>query len=182
MVFGFARQSGGQVRIYSEMGDGTMVCIYLPRHILEEKTNAELAAPAPAPTAAQAGHTILIVEDEPALRMLIVDMMSELGYATLEAGDSTIGLQILQSATPISLLISDIGLPGGMNGRQMAEAAVSVRLGLKVLFITGYAENAVFNHGHLVPGIQVLTKPFEMAVLATRVHALIEQAAHAITR
>jgi len=175
MVFGFARQSGGQVRIYSEAGDGTMVCIYLPRHLAEEKTELEHAVPVIAPVA-PAGHTILIVEDEPALRMLIVDMMTELGYATIEAEDSAVGLKILQSAAPISLLISDIGLPGGMNGRQMAEAALHVRPDLKVLFITGYAENAVFNHGHLVRGMQVLTKPFEMVVLATQVHTLIEQA------
>ena len=175
MVFGFARQSGGQVRIYSEVGDGTMVCIYLPRHLADEETKLEHAIPVPAQEAL-AGHTILIVEDEPALRMLVVDMMTELGYTTLEAEDSAVGLKILQSATPISLLISDIGLPGEMNGRQMAEAALHGRPDLKVLFITGYAENAVFNHRHLVPGMQVLTKPFEMAVLATRVHTLIGEA------
>ena len=180
MVFGFARQSGGQVRIYSEGGDGTMVCIYLPRHLAEEASEPEQPRPVAAPEA-PAGQTILIVEDEPALRMLIVDVMTELGYATLEAEDSAVGLKILQSNTLINLLISDIGLPGGMNGRQMAEAALHVRPYLKVLFITGYAENAVFNHGHLVPGMQVLTKPFEMAVLATRVHALIEQAEDKIT-
>lgn len=175
MVFGFARQSGGQVRIYSEVGDGTMVCIYLPRHLADEAIKLEHAVPVLAQEAL-AGHTILIVEDEPALRMLVVDMMTELGYTTFEAEDSAAGLKILQSATPISLLISDIGLPGEMNGRQMAEAALHVRPDLKVLFITGYAENAVFNHRHLVPGMQVLTKPFEMTVLATRVHTLIREA------
>lgn len=173
MVFGFARQSGGQIRIYSEVGDGTMVCIYLPRHLADE-----ISQPEPMPefvAKAVAGETILVVEDEPALRMLLVDMMTDLGSTTLEAGDSVSGLQILRSAAPISLLISDIGLPGGMNGRQMAEAALCDRPDLKVLFITGYAENAVFNHGHLAPGVQVLTKPFEMRVLASRVQSLIEQ-------
>ncbi len=175
MVYGFARQSGGQVRIYSEVGDGTMVCIYLPRHLAQEAFAFEAPAPVEMPTAV-AGQTILVVEDEPALRMLVVDMMTDLGYATLEAQDSTAGLQILQSSARIDLLISDIGLPGGMNGRQMAEAAMTIRPDLKVLFITGYAENAVFNHGHLAPGMQVLTKPFEMRVLASRVSGLIEPA------
>ena len=174
MVFGFARQSGGQIRIYSEIGDGTMVCIYLPRHLADEQSAPEQSAPISVPKAKD-GQTVLVVEDEPVLRMLMVDQLTDLGYTTLEAGDSASGLQILQSDTSISLLISDIGLPGGMSGRQMAEIAQQNRPDLKVLFITGYAENAVFNHGHLGPGMQVLTKPFEMNVLELRVHALIEQ-------
>ena len=174
MVFGFAQQSGGQTRIYSELGQGTMVCIYLPRHLADEQAEPAQLAPQPVPKATDGQH-ILVVEDEPVLRMLIVDQLTELGYTTHEAGDSASGLRILQSAAPITLLISDIGLPGGMNGRQMAEIGVRERPGLKVLFITGFAENAVFNHGHLAPGMQVLTKPFEMHVLESRVHALIEQ-------
>ena len=174
MVFGFARQSGGQVRIYSEIGEGTMVCIYLPRHLTDELVEPEQPAPKRVPQA-EVGKTVLVVEDEPVLRMLMVEMMTDLGYTTLEAEDSAAGLQMLQSAASIDLLISDIGLPGGMNGRQMAELALAERPDLKVLFITGYAENAVFNHGHLAPGMKVLTKPFEMHVLESRVHALIEQ-------
>ena len=173
MVYGFARQSGGQVRIYSEVGGGTMVCVYLPRHLAQELSEQKHSPPMPAPKAA-GEHTVLVVEDEPVLRMLIVDVMTELGYATLEAEDSASGLKILQSTASIDLLISDIGLPGGMNGRQMAETALLGRPGLKVLFITGYAENAVFNHGHLTPGMQVLTKPFEMNVMASRVYSLIK--------
>ena len=181
MVFGFAQQSGGQTRIYSEIGSGTMVCIYLPRHLADEISEPEQLAPIPVPMATE-GKTILIVEDEPVLRMLMVDRMADLGYSTLEAEDSASGLKILLSSAPVSLLISDIGLPGGMNGRQMAELALRDRPDLKVLFITGYAENAVFNHGHLAPGIQVLTKPFEMNVLESRVHALIEQLKQAAVR
>lgn len=173
MVYGFARQSGGQVRIYSEAGDGTMVCIYLPRHLAQELSEQKLPTVVPAPKA-EAKHAVLVVEDEPVLRMLIVDVMTELGYEVFEADDSASGLSILQSSVPIDLLISDIGLPGGMNGRQMAELALSHRPDLKVLFITGYAENAVFNHGHLAPGMQVLTKPFEMNVLASKVYGLIK--------
>lgn len=174
MVFGFARQSGGQVRIYSEIGQGTTVCIYLPRHLKAELSEPERPAPERVPKVSD-GKTILIVEDEPVLRMLMVEMMADLGYSTLEAEDSVSGLEILKSAASIDLLISDIGLPGGMNGRQMAEIVLAERPDLRVLYITGYAENAVFNHGHLAPGMQVLTKPFEMHVLETRVHALIRQ-------
>ena len=174
MVFGFAKQSGGQTRIYSEIGDGTMICIYLPRHLANEESAPERPAPEPVPKA-KAGQTVRVVEDEPVLRMLMVERMTDLGYIALEAEDSAAGLQILQSAVPISLLISDIGLPGSLNGRQMTEVALRDRPALKVLFITGYAENAVFNHGHLAPGMQVLTKPFEMSVLEARVHAMIKE-------
>jgi PAS domain S-box-containing protein len=174
MIYGFAKQSGGQVRIYSEVGKGTAVSIYLPRHDRQEEA---ACAPAEAPLAPRAdqGDTVLVVDDEPALRMIIVEVMQGLGYATLEAGDGAEALRILQSPRQrIDLLVSDVGLPGGMNGRQVADAARTARPGLKVLFITGYAENAVLSHGHLDPGMHVMTKPFEMDVLARRVKQLIE--------
>jgi PAS domain S-box-containing protein len=174
MIYGFAKQSGGQVRIYSEVGNGTSVSIYLPRHDRQEEA---ACAPAEAPLAPRAdqGDTVLVVDDEPALRMIIVEVMQGLGYATLEAGDGAEALRILQSPRQrIDLLVSDVGLPGGMNGRQVADAARTARPGLKVLFITGYAENAVLSHGHLDPGMHVMTKPFEMDVLARRVKQLIE--------
>jgi PAS domain S-box-containing protein len=174
MIYGFAKQSGGQVRIYSEVGRGTSVSIYLPRHDMQEEA---ASAPAEAPMAPRAdqGDTVLVVDDEPALRMIIVEVMQGLGYATLEAGDGAEALRILQSPRQrIDLLVSDVGLPGGMNGRQVADAARTARPELKVLFITGYAENAVLSHGHLDPGMHVMTKPFEMDVLARRVKQLIE--------
>ncbi|SFP71964.1 PAS domain S-box-containing protein [Variovorax sp. OK605] len=174
MIYGFAKQSGGQVRIYSEVGRGTSVSIYLPRHDMQEEA---AIAPAEAPMAPRAdqGDTVLVVDDEPALRMIIVEVMQGLGYATLEAGDGAEALRILQSPRQrIDLLVSDVGLPGGMNGRQVADAARTARPELKVLFITGYAENAVLSHGHLDPGMHVMTKPFEMDVLARRVKQLIE--------
>jgi CheY-like chemotaxis protein len=171
MIYGFAKQSGGQVRIYSEVGKGTMVCIYLPRNMAAEEGSDEAVAEAAAPRAEQ-GDTVLVLDDEPALRMLIVEAMQDLGYATLEAGDGAEALRLLQSDLRIDLLISDVGLPGGMNGRQVADAARLVRPELKVLFITGYAENAVLSHGHLAPGMHVMTKPFEMDVLARRVKEL----------
>ncbi len=174
MIYGFAKQSGGQVRIYSEVGKGTSVSIYLPRHDMQEEVAAAPAETMLAPRADQ-GDTVLVVDDEPALRMIIVEVMQGLGYATLEAGDGAEALRILQSPRQrIDLLVSDVGLPGGMNGRQVADAARTARPGLKVLFITGYAENAVLSHGHLDPGMHVMTKPFEMDVLARRVKQLIE--------
>ncbi|RZM04342.1 MAG: response regulator [Variovorax sp.] len=173
MIYGFAKQSGGLVRIYSEVGQGTMVCIYLPRHAAVASP-VDLARPLADAPRADRGQTVLVVDDEPALRMLIVEVMQDLGYATLEAGDGAEALRHLRSDARIDLLVTDVGLPGGMNGRQVADAARGVRPGLRVLFITGYAENAVLSHGHLDPGMHVMTKPFDMDVLARRVKDLIE--------
>ena len=171
MTYGFVRQSGGQARIYSEPGQGTMICLYLPRHYGE----VSLPAPAESPQAARAeqGWTVLIVDDEPTVRMLVTEILGDLGYAALEAPDGPAGLRILQSSARIDLLVTDVGLPGGMNGRQLADAARQARPGLKTLFITGYAENAVISHGHLDPGMHIMTKPFAMEALATRIRDLI---------
>jgi signal transduction histidine kinase len=172
MVYGFARQSHGHVRIYSEVGEGTMVCIYLPRHFGEEAApENEVHVVLPAPAAA--GETVLVVDDEPTVRMLIVDALQELGYACAEAADGPAGLRLLQSNARFDLLITDVGLPGGLNGRQVADAARALRPELKVMFITGYAENAVLNHGHIQPGMEVLTKPFAVSDLAARVDRML---------
>ncbi|MEJ2817139.1 PAS domain-containing protein [Caulobacter sp. CCG-8] len=171
MVYGFAKQSHGHVRIYSELGHGTMVCVYLPRHFGDEEIE-EVLPLAPFPQAS-AGETVLVVDDEPTIRMLIMDTLAELGYACAEAADGPAGLKVLQSEARIDLLITDVGLPGGLNGRQVADAARVLRPDLKVLFITGYAENAVLNHGHIQPGMQVLTKPFAVADLAGRVDRML---------
>ena len=168
MIYGFTRQSGGQAKIYSEEGKGTMVCLYLPRHLGDEPEVREDAVE-PVATPATAGETVLVVDDEPLVRLLIVEVLEELGYAVIEAGDSASGLKLLQSGARIDLLVSDVGLPGGMNGRQMADAGRVSRPGLKVLFITGYAENAVLSHGHLDHGMQVMTKPFSFDALAARI-------------
>jgi CheY-like chemotaxis protein len=173
MTYGFARQSGGQVRIYSEVAKGTAVCIYLPRYL----GDAKIAEP-PSITLemgrARREETVLVVDDEPTVRMIITDLLQELGYTALEASDGSAGLDILQSNTRVDLLVTDVGLPGGLNGRQMADAARIRRPDLKVLFITGYAENAVLSHGHLEHGMQVLTKPFSMDVLAARINKLLQ--------
>ncbi|QIO37331.1 PAS domain-containing protein [Bradyrhizobium sp. 1(2017)] len=172
MVYGFVRQSGGQVRIYSEVGQGTTMCLYLPRHYAKEadKPSASATRTSIRP---QASHTILIVDDEPSIRMLLTDALEEIGFNVLEAHDGPTGLNILQSDATIDLLVTDVGLPGGMNGRQLADAARTTQPALKVLFITGYAENAIIGNGQLAPDMQVLTKPFVVETLASRVLDMI---------
>ncbi len=172
MIHGFALQSGGQVRIYSEVGKGTTVCLYLPRHYGEADHDDIAPTLASVPRAEQ-DETVLIVDDEPSVRMLVTEVLEDLGYTAIEAADSAAGLKVLQSDVRIDLLVTDVGLPGGMNGRQMADAGRERRPDLRVLFITGYAENAVLGNGHLEPGMQVLTKPFAMEALASRIKNLI---------
>jgi PAS domain S-box-containing protein len=174
MVYGFAGQSGGAARIYSELGKGTMVCMYLPRHIGE----ADDDEPAVAAEDVPRGHddeTILLVDDEPLIRMVGVEQLEELGYTVLEAADAASALRILATHPQINLLITDVGLPGGMNGRQLADAAREKRPDLEILFVTGYAENAVLNHGHLARGMHVMTKPFIMETFARRVRELLSK-------
>ena len=172
MIYGFVRQSGGQVRIYTELGQGTTMCLYLPRHLgpidteegwLPPESHGRLAA----------DKTVLVVDDEPTVRMLVTEVLHENGFAALEAADGAAGLKILESQLPIDLLVTDVGLPGGMNGRQLADAGQALRPGLKVLFITGYAENAVLGNGHLGPGMEVVTKPFAMELLAARMRSMV---------
>jgi len=172
MTYGFAKQSGGQVRIYSEVDKGTTMRIFLPRHAGEEDAESLPAQLAEVPRA-QAGETILIVDDDEAVRMLVTEVLQELGYGAIEAADGTSGLNVLQSNARIDLLITDVGLPGGMNGRQIADVARVHRPGLKVLFITGYAENAVVRNGFLEAGMQIMVKPFTMEALAARIQDVI---------
>jgi PAS domain S-box-containing protein len=172
MVYGFVRQSGGQVRVHSEVGQGTTMCLYLPRHHGAEDPDATLPPQEPA-TGAGAGQTILVVDDEPTVRMLTYESLQELGYRVIEAADGPQGLLVLQSSSRIDLLVTDVGLPGGLNGRQLADAARQLRPGLQVLFITGYAENAIIGNGHLPPGMHILTKPFTLAELVRRIEALL---------
>jgi PAS domain S-box-containing protein len=171
MVYGFARQSGGQVRIYSELGRGTTMCIYLPRHLGPHDTTGENEVLDVMEFGD--GETVLVIEDEPTVRVLITDLLQENGYKPLAAADGATGLKILQSEVRIDLLITDVGLPGGMNGRQIADAARVSRPELKVLFITGYAENAAVGNGHLEAGMAILTKPFVMADLVQKVRTMI---------
>ena len=171
MIYGFVRQSGGQVRVYSEIGKGTTMCLYLPRFMGEADAVADLEETSIDPGF---GETVLIIDDEPAIRMLAAEVLQENGYQVLEAEDGPAGLKMLQTDRRIDLLITDVGLPGGLNGRQVADAARTTRPALKVLFITGYAENAAIGNGHLDPGMAVITKPFAMNALANKVREMID--------
>ena len=172
MIHGFMRQSGGQVRVYSEPGKGTTMCLYLPRWLGE--ADEEAAAIAAGDGAVGHGEVVLVIDDEPTVRMLVTEVLSDAGYAVIEAPDGPSGLRILEAGGRIDLLVTDVGLPGGMNGRQVADAARVARPDLKVLFITGYAENAAVRNGLLDPGMAVITKPFVMGDLADKVREMIE--------
>jgi len=173
MIYGFARQSGGQVRVYSEVGQGTTMCLYLPRHDEDAPPDEEDMISAPSGPLGD-GEVVLVIDDEPTVRMLVAEVLSESGYAVIEAPDGPAGLRVLESNVRIDLLITDVGLPGGLNGRQVADAARVSRPNLKVLFITGYAENAVIGRRRLENGMFVMTKPFQMEVLAGRIREIIE--------
>jgi signal transduction histidine kinase/CheY-like chemotaxis protein/PAS domain-containing protein len=174
MIYGFVRQSGGQVRIYTEAGEGTTMCLYLPRHYGEAQREDMPAGNAPFAQDG-GGKTVLVVDDEPTIRMLVSEVIEEMGHAALEAHDGPNAVQLLQSNARIDLLITDVGLPGAMNGRQVADAARAVRPDLQVLFITGYAENAVLGNGPLESGMELVTKPFPMEVLASRVREMLDR-------
>lgn len=171
MIYGFSKQSRGHVTIDSEVDKGTTVNLYLPRFVGEEIHEPQ-AATQHAPYA-QDGETVLIVEDDPAVRVLVSAVLSELGYAFVEAADANGALPILQSGQRIDLLISDVGLPG-MNGRQLAEIGRQIRPDLRVLFITGYAEHAAVRGGFLDPGMQMITKPFTFDLLTAKVREMIK--------
>jgi CheY-like chemotaxis protein len=173
MIYGFARQSEGQIRVYSELGKGTTMCLYLPRHHRNAEEDESFALPV-ATTPSGEGEVVLVIDDEPTIRMLISEVLDEQGYSVMEAPDGPSGMRILQSDVRIDLLITDVGLPNGMNGRQVVDAARDMRPGLKVLFITGYAENAVIGNGHLDKGMQLIAKPFEMDALARKIRDLVK--------
>ncbi|HEX4105038.1 MAG TPA: ATP-binding protein [Rhizomicrobium sp.] len=172
MVYGFVRQSGGQVRIYSELGKGTTMCLYFPRHLGVAEERATL----PSEAVEQGfGETVLLVDDDATVRMLLAEVLTESGYKLLEAGDGASAMKHLGTDLRIDMMVTDVGLPGGMNGRQVADAARTMRPDLKVLFITGYAENAAITSGHLEAGMQILAKPFAMSTLANKVREMLER-------
>lgn len=173
MVYGFAKQSEGHVRIDSKVGHGTAVSIYLPSHEGELSDSVAVSGPSRAHRA-EAGETVLVVEDEPVVRSLILEVLADLGYQALEAVDGPSGLKILESKQRVDLLVTDVGLPG-LNGRQLADHARLVRSDLKVLFITGYAEQATMASGFLADGMEMITKPFAIEDLAVRIRETIQR-------
>lgn len=174
MIYGFVRQSGGSVHIDSLPNVGTTMTLYLPRSLANAATPDNLPAPL-SPSIAGQGETVLVIDDEPAVRMLIIEVLEDLGYTALQEADGASGLQVLQSNQQIDLLVTDVGLPGGINGRQVADAGRSLRPDLKVLFITGYVHDAVLWEEQLEPGMHLLTKPFSMSELTQRIKRVITE-------
>jgi PAS domain S-box-containing protein len=170
MIYGFARQSNGHATIDSKIGQGTTIRLYLPRH------HGDGAAAHPSATRAAehaaTGETVLVVEDEPVVRGVILEMLGDQGYRTLEAVDGASGLRILRSDARVDLLVTDVGLPG-MSGRQLADQARETRPGLKILFMTGYAESVAISDGFLQAGMEMITKPFELDSLSRRIRAMV---------
>lgn len=171
MVYGFARQSNGHCELDSHAGEGTRITLYLPRTTSQDSTHAPSAPAAVHPEGN--GEIVLVVEDEAVVRTVVIEVLHQLGYRALEAIDAETALQIIDSPQPIDLLVSDIGLPG-MNGRAMAGAARQRRPELKVLLMTGYAAEAAAAGGFLEPGMQLITKPFTVEMLARRIGDMFE--------
>ncbi len=173
-VYGFIKQSGGHVKIYSEPGDGTTVKMYLPR-LVADTDGTVVTKRNEAAAAGNESEMILVVEDEEDVRAATVTMLRELGYSVIEAADGPGALRLLTDHDGIRLLFTDIGLPGGLTGRQLADLAAALRPGLRVLYTTGYARNAIVHHGVLDPGVELLVKPFNYAALASRVRTLLDR-------
>ena len=173
MIYGFVSQSAGQVRMHSEVGRGTTICLYLPGYFGSGTDAVPGMSPDPI-SAGGRGETVLVVEDEAVIRMLIVDVLEDAGYVVLQANDGPGALGVLRSDAPLDLLLTDIGLPGGTNGRQIADVGRALRPNLKVLFITGYAENELVSNIQVGPGTQILKKPFPIEMLGDKVREMLD--------
>lgn len=171
-VYGFVKQSGGHVKIYSELGQGTTVKLYLPR--LTSEPPSEAVAESRLVPEQAARETILLVEDDDDVREHSEEILTELGYRVLSARDSATALSLLETAPDIRLLFTDVGLPGQVNGCQLADEAQRRRPDLKVLFTTGYARNDIVHQGRLDPGVELITKPFTYSALAHKIRQVLE--------
>ena len=172
-VYGFVKQSGGHVKLYSELGQGTTVKIYLPRHLTGEEP-AELDVAVGALPQGDAAELVLLVEDDADVRAYSAELVRELGYRVLEAPTGAAALQLLERHEGVRLLFTDVGLPGGLNGRQLADAAQKLRPDLPVLFTTGYARNAIVHGGRLDPGVHLIVKPFDRQALAAKLREVLD--------
>jgi PAS domain S-box-containing protein len=171
-VYGFVKQSGGHVNIYSEVGQGTTVKLYLPR-LLADAVVAETSQNA-LPPEGSTEETILVVEDDDDVRTYSVESLREIGYRVIEAHDGPSALRLLERQLRVDLLFSDVVLPGGLTGAQVSAQARALRPGLKVLFTTGYARNAIIHHGRLDKGVHLITKPFSLNDLAAKVRDVLD--------
>jgi signal transduction histidine kinase/CheY-like chemotaxis protein len=174
-VYGFIKQSGGHIKIYSELGEGTTVRLYLPR-LRERPPVVHEDAPVAQPPPLGGQETILVVEDNDEVRAYTTDILRELGYEILEATEGDTALSLIASEPRIKLLFTDVGLPGPFNGRQIADEARKLRSDLKILFTTGYAQNAIIHQGRLDPGVQLIVKPFNFAGLAAKIRQMFDEA------
>jgi nitrogen-specific signal transduction histidine kinase/CheY-like chemotaxis protein len=171
MIYGFAKQSQGHVKIYSEVGHGTTVRLYLPR----KTAAADATAPATVDRAHMQGReSILVVEDDADVRAFVVGQLGDLGYRVIEAADGPQAQRILESDQPIDLLFTDVIMPGGMTGRQLADAARARRPGLKAVFTSGYTENSIVHQGKLDSGVSFLSKPFRRQELALKIRETLD--------
>lgn len=168
------RQSSGHIRIYSEIGEGTTVKIYLARHLGPEDA-ATARVPPPAPPRALGNELILLVEDDDVLRSYTAQILAELNYHVLEAGNGPAAGEILKMRDDIDLLFTDVVMPGGMNGRELADVARQLRPRLKVLFTTGYTRNAIVHHGRLDPGVNLIGKPYSFDELAVKIRSVLDE-------
>jgi CheY-like chemotaxis protein len=171
-VYGFARQSAGHVTIYSEIGEGTTVKIYLPRSASDARPSTK--AETNKHFGSTGAETILVVEDDDELRKFASDVLKELGYQVMSAGNGSVALEILRETRQVDLLLTDVVMPGGMNGRQLADKAVGHRPGLRVLYMTGYTRNAIVHQGRLDRGTNLISKPFSFEELASKVRQVLE--------
>jgi CheY-like chemotaxis protein len=173
MVYGFAKQTGGTVRLESEQGCGTVVRLYLPRSAGQAAGKSE---PLRAPGLAGGHETILVVEDDPLVQGYVIAQLGSLGYRTLAAGDGVAALALVDQGAAFDLLFTDIIMPGGMNGRQLADAVRKRRPGMRVLYTSGYTDNTMDHDGHLDPGVALLKKPYRKAELSEKIREVLEGA------
>jgi CheY-like chemotaxis protein len=169
MVYGFVNQSGGHINIYSEEGRGTTIKLYLPPANGKAETTASEA-----PVVAGGAETILVVEDDAMVRNFVITQLANLGYRTVVAADSREALALVERGEPFDLLFTDVVLPGGMSGRELAEAIEKRRPGTRVLYTSGYTDNAIMHHGRLDPGVKLLGKPYRLPQLAQMVREALE--------
>jgi CheY-like chemotaxis protein len=170
MVYGFVKQSSGHIKVYSEEGHGTTIKLYLPRATGETET-MEVVTPSPS---LQGGHeTILVVEDDALVRNYVVSQIESLGYKSIAANTGAEALALLEHNVMFDLLFTDVVMPGGMNGRELAERVKRQRPGTRVLYTSGYTENAIMHHGRLDPGVALLNKPYRKAELARKIREVL---------
>jgi CheY-like chemotaxis protein len=169
-VFGFVKQSEGHVKIYSELGQGTTIRIYLPRAPVDATPSTERPFPSTAPTGSE---TILVVEDDHDVRTAVIGMLGDLGYSVIEAANADEALRVLQ-ASKADLIFTDVVMPGSMTVKQMVEAALRLQPGIKVLFTSGYTQNAIIHHGRLDEGVHLISKPYKRDQLAYKLRSLLD--------